>query len=62
MSKDQNKTPKKRGRPTKDPRIPVNIRIPSRLLAALKEDAARNDRSAASIIVEFLHQRYPQDE
>ncbi|MEL7162725.1 MAG: hypothetical protein AAFN92_18345 [Bacteroidota bacterium] len=62
MSKEENGTPKKKlGRPTKDPRIAINMRIPSKLLEKLRYEAAEKDRSATSIIVELLQQRYNPD-
>lgn len=63
MSKQENGTPKKRmGRPTKDHRIAVNMRLPSKLLAKLREEAANKDRSVTSIIVELLQERYNPDD
>ena len=62
MSKPENSAPKKKsGRPTKDPRIAVNMRLPSRLLAKLREEADNSDRSATSIVVELLRKRYETD-
>lgn len=59
MSKDENGAPKKKlGRPTKDPRIAVNMRLPSKLLEKLRSEAAETDRSATSIVVELLRKRY----
>lgn len=63
MAKQHSDTPKKKlGRPTKDPRIPINMRIPSKLLHQLRVEAAANDRSAASIVVELLRNRYKSDD
>lgn len=62
MSKKESDTPKKKlGRPTKDPRIAVNMRIPSKLLEKLRIEAIEKDRSATSIIVELLQARYNPD-
>lgn len=63
MSNKENGTPKKRmGRPTKDHRVPVNMRLPSKLLTKLRKEADQTDRSATSIIVELLRNRYnPND-
>lgn len=63
MSKEENGTPKKKlGRPTKDHRIAINMRIPSKLLEKLRAEAANKDRSATSIVVELLQQRYNPDD
>jgi predicted DNA binding CopG/RHH family protein len=62
MSKEEKGTPKKKlGRPTKDHRIAVNMRLPSKLLEKLRDEAANKDRSATSIIVELLQTRYNPD-
>ena len=62
MSKENNGAPKKKlGRPTKDHRIAVNMRLPSKLLEKLRDEATRKDRSATSIIVELLQARYNPD-
>ena len=62
MSNQENGTPKKKmGRPTKDHRIAVNMRLPSKLLAKLREEAAAKDRSVTSIVVELLQGRYNPD-
>ena len=53
---------KKLGRPTKDPRVPVNMRLPGTLLRKLREEAAKKDRSVTSIVVELLHGRYGSEE
>lgn len=59
MSNKENGTPnKKLGRPTKDHRIPVNMRLPSKLLQNLRVEAAEKDRSVTSIVVELLQDRY----
>lgn len=59
MSNKENGTPKKKlGRPTKDHRIAVNMRLPSKLLEKLRDEAAENDRSVTSIIVEMTRNRY----
>lgn len=59
MSDKENGTPKKKlGRPTKDQRIAVNMRLPSKLLEKLRIEAAEKNRSVTSIIVELLHDRY----
>lgn len=59
MSNKENGTPKKKlGRPTKDPRIAVNMRLPSKLLEKLRVEAAEKNRSVTSIIVELVHDRY----
>jgi len=59
MSKQENEVPKKKlGRPTKDRRISVNMRLPSKLLEKLRVEAIEKDRSATSIIVELLQERY----
>lgn len=59
MSNKENDAPKKKlGRPTKDPRIAVNMRLPSKLLEKLRAEAAEQDRSATSIVVELLRGRY----
>lgn len=64
MSNKENGTPKKKlGRPTKDHRIAVNMRLPSKLLEKLRDEAAENDRSVTSIIVEMTRNRYhPADD
>jgi hypothetical protein len=63
MSNKENGTPKKKlGRPTKDHRIAVNMRLPSKLLANLRLEAADKDRSVTSIIVELLQERYNPDD
>jgi hypothetical protein len=64
MSNKENGTPKKKpGRPTKDHRIAVNMRLPSKLLEKLRDEAAENDRSVTSIIVEMTRNRYkPTDD
>lgn len=62
MSKEENSTPKKKpGRPTKDHRIAINMRLPSKLLEKLRYEAIERDRSATSIIVELLQDRYNPD-
>ncbi|WP_020569729.1 Arc family DNA-binding protein [Neolewinella persica] len=62
MSKeDKTSSKKKLGRPTKDHRIAVNMRLPSKLLEKLRVEAAEKDRSVTSIIVELLQQRYNPD-
>lgn len=62
MSKEENGIPKKKlGRPTKDHRIAVNMRLPSKLLEQLRIEAANKDRSVTSIVVELLQQRYNSD-
>jgi hypothetical protein len=62
MSKEKNGSPKKKlGRPTKDPRIAVNMRLPSRILELLRNEAIESDRSATSIVVELLRERYADD-
>ncbi|WP_175489357.1 Arc family DNA-binding protein [Neolewinella agarilytica] len=59
MSNKENETSKKKlGRPTKDPRIAVNMRLPSKLLEKLRIEAAEKNRSVTSIIVELVHDRY----
>lgn len=59
MSNKENGTPKKKlGRPTKDHRIAVNMRLPSKLLQKLRVEAAEKDRSVTSIVVELLQNRY----
>ena len=59
MSKKENDAPKKKlGRPTKDQRIAVNMRLPSKLLEKLRVEAAEKNRSVTSIIVELVHDRY----
>jgi len=59
MSNKENGTPKKKlGRPTKDHRVAVNMRLPSKLLEKLRDEAAENDRSVTSIIVEMTRNRY----
>ena len=63
MSKQENGTPKKKmGRPTKDHRVAVNMRLPSKLLAKLREEADAKDRSVTSIVVELLQGRYNPDD
>jgi predicted HicB family RNase H-like nuclease len=63
MSKENNGTPKKKlGRPTKDHRVAVNMRLPSKLLHSLRVEAARKDRSVTSIVVELLQDRYNPDD
>jgi len=64
MSNKENGTPKKKlGRPTKDHRIAVNMRLPSKLLEKLRVEATENDRSVTSIIVEMTRNRYkPTDD
>lgn len=63
MPTEENGTPKKKlGRPTKDHRISVNMRLPSKLLDKLRVEAAENDRSATSIIVELLQRRYKNED
>lgn len=46
----------------KKERIPVNMRLPRYLLEELRIEATATDRSATSIIVELLRERYVKEE
>ncbi|TXF89264.1 hypothetical protein FUA23_10965 [Neolewinella aurantiaca] len=62
MSKEKNGTPRKKlSKPIKDPRIAVNMRLPSKILELLRYEAIESDRSATSIVVELLRKRYEDD-
>ena len=63
MSKQKNgSSPNDSERPTKDRRVSVNMRLPSKLLAELRNEAAETDRSVTSIVVEVLRDRYKPDD
>lgn len=69
MSKPQKNTPE----PSKeenqqepalqrDTRVRVNVRVPSRLMKIIKEEAIHNDRSVSSMVIEALWEKYRRNE
>ena len=69
MSKQNKTTPdpqkeEPREEPTlqRDTRVRVNVRVPSRLMKIIKEEAIHNDRSVSSMVIEALWEKYRKDE
>lgn len=48
--------------PQRDTRVRVNVRVPSRLMKIIKEEAIHNDRSVSSMVIEALWEKYRKDE
>jgi|GEM_PF-6626549 len=46
----------------RDTRVRVNVRVPSRLMKIIKEEAIHNDRSVSSMVIEALWEKYRKDE
>ena len=57
--KEQSQEPKS---PERDTRVRVNVRVPSRLMKLIKEEAIYNDRSVSSMVIEALWEKYRKDE
>jgi hypothetical protein len=46
----------------RDTRVRVNVRVPSRLMKLIKEEAIHNDRSVSSMVIEALWEKYRKNE
>jgi predicted HicB family RNase H-like nuclease len=69
MSKENKSTPvpqkeekQETDSPQRDTRVRVNVRVPSRLMKLIKEEAIYNDRSVSSMVIEALWEKYRKDE
>ena len=59
---NQEEEPQKTPVTQRDTRVRVNVRVPSRLMKIIKEEAIYNDRSVSSMVIEALWEKYRKDE
>ncbi|TXF89304.1 hypothetical protein FUA23_11195 [Neolewinella aurantiaca] len=59
QNKDESQAP---AIPQRDTRVRVNVRVPSRLMKIIKEEAIHHDRSVSSMVIEALWEKYRKDE